>query len=108
MMNKSPFPGMDPYLEGEMWVEFHQTLAHQIRGQLMPLLKPKYVTLLEKYYAITQSGVGIVGKSSKPGLYPDIHVTRVKEAVVEYETITAPAVELISPIPQKVPILNGD
>ena len=24
-MNKSPFPGMDPYLEDEMWVEFHQS-----------------------------------------------------------------------------------
>ncbi|MCX7853165.1 MAG: DUF4058 family protein [Caldilineales bacterium] len=32
----SPFPGMDPYLEGELWQEFHETLAHAIRGQLLP------------------------------------------------------------------------
>ena len=32
----SPFPGMDPYLEGEMWQEFHETLAGAIRGQLLP------------------------------------------------------------------------
>ena len=31
----SPFPGMDPYLEGEMWQEFHETLAGAIRGQLV-------------------------------------------------------------------------
>jgi hypothetical protein len=106
MMNKSPFPGMDPYLEGEMWSEFHDRLANQISAQLMPLLQPKYVALLSKYYAIDQSGLGIVGAPSKPGLYPDVHITRVKEAVVEYEAVTAPAIELISPVPQKVPILN--
>jgi hypothetical protein len=42
---------MDPYLEGELWQEFHQTLATEIRRQLNPLLRPKYVALLEKYYA---------------------------------------------------------
>ncbi|RIK16070.1 MAG: hypothetical protein DCC52_18030 [Chloroflexi bacterium] len=26
----SPFPGMDPYLEGEMWMEFHDRLINQI------------------------------------------------------------------------------
>jgi hypothetical protein len=41
IMSGSPFPGMDPYLEGELWQEFHDTLAHQIRGQLLPLLPPK-------------------------------------------------------------------
>jgi hypothetical protein len=25
----SPFPGMAPYLEGEMWMEFHDTLANR-------------------------------------------------------------------------------
>ena len=44
----SPFPGLDPYLEGEFWQEFHETLASAIRAQLMPLLSPKYVALLAK------------------------------------------------------------
>jgi hypothetical protein len=104
--NKSPFPGMDPYLEGEMWPEFHQTLANQIRTQLMPLVRPKYVALLEKHYAIDEFGLGIVDKPSKQSLYPDIHVTKIKERAVDYETFTAPAVELVSPLPVNVPILN--
>ena len=37
----SPFPGMDPYLEGDMWQEFHETLASAMRAQLMPLLTPR-------------------------------------------------------------------
>jgi hypothetical protein len=39
----SPFPGMDPYLEGYLWPDVHQSLANEIRNQLMPLVAPKYV-----------------------------------------------------------------
>lgn len=44
----SPFPGMNPYLEGEMWQEFHEALASAIRPRLVPLLTPKYAALLTK------------------------------------------------------------
>src|SRR6266542_2924656 len=46
----SPFPGMDPFLEGEMWQEFHGTLINAIRGQLMRVLPRSYVALLAKRY----------------------------------------------------------
>jgi hypothetical protein len=107
-MNKSPFPGMDPYLEGEMWQEFHERLANQISTQLMPLLRPKYVALLEKYYVVNYAGTssGIMGGVSKQGIYPDVHVAKVKEAVAEYKAMTAPAVELISPVPEEIPVLR--
>jgi hypothetical protein len=105
-MSTSPFPGMDPYLEGEMWQEFHQTLANQVRAQLMLLLKPKYVALLSKHYIIDELGLSITGKSRKQEFYPDVHVSKVKEAAIDYETIALPAVELVSPVPEKVPILN--
>jgi hypothetical protein len=45
----SPFPGMDPYLEGELWSNFHTQLAVQITHQLNPRLKPRYVAVTEKY-----------------------------------------------------------
>jgi hypothetical protein len=48
----SPFPGMDPYLEGEMWEEFHAALANAISAQLMPQIAPKYVALLAKRQVI--------------------------------------------------------
>ena len=35
----SPFPGMDPYLEGEMWQEFHSRLANQISEQLLDVVR---------------------------------------------------------------------
>src|SRR4051794_931011 len=73
----SPFPGMDPYLEGEMWQEFHETFAGEIRAQLMPQLKPKYVALLAKRYAVDRVALGIVEPEEKTRIvYPDVHVVQ--------------------------------
>ena len=55
----TPFPGMDPYLEGDMWQEFHETLASAMRAQLMPQLAPKYVALLAKRYVVDRPALGI-------------------------------------------------
>ena len=55
----SPFPGMDPYLEGELWQEFHETLAGAIRAQLMPRLAPKYVALLGKRHTLDRPALGV-------------------------------------------------
>jgi hypothetical protein len=32
---------MDPYLEGDLWQEFHDRLANQISAQLMSRLVPR-------------------------------------------------------------------
>lgn len=44
----SPFPGMDPYLEApNIWEDFHHALTFQLRAQLAPLLRPKYIAAVE-------------------------------------------------------------
>jgi hypothetical protein len=46
----SPFPGMDPYLEGHRWVSFHFELSVEMRRQLSPKLRPKYhVLAMERF-----------------------------------------------------------
>src|SRR5438270_6339179 len=40
-----PFPGMDPYLEGDLWTTVHTDLCGEIARQLAPKLRPKYVAL---------------------------------------------------------------
>jgi uncharacterized protein DUF4058 len=43
----SPFPGMNPYLEApEIWEDFHANLATEIRSQLTPHLRPRYIAVL--------------------------------------------------------------
>jgi hypothetical protein len=45
----SPFPGMDPYLEGYLWSDVHQSLAAQLKRQLSPLVRPNCVVRLARY-----------------------------------------------------------
>ena len=107
----SPFPGMDPYLEGEMWQEFHETLASAIRAQLLPRLSPKYVALLAKRYALDRPVLSILDVPSERVIYPDVHVAALRErADVAFAPVgvgvAEPPFELLSPIPEQVPLLS--
>lgn len=111
----SPFPGMDPYLEGEMWQEFHERLANQISAELLPQLGPKYVALLAKRYVVGSPtsgilpglGLNIVDWPQQRVIYPDVHVAalperRLREPTVGYGAEAAlmePVVEVANPLP---------
>jgi len=41
----NPFPGMDPYLEGDVWMSVHTDLCAEIARQLAPKVRPKYAVL---------------------------------------------------------------
>lgn len=102
----SPFPGMDPYLEGELWQEVHETLASEVRAQLVTRLGPKYVALLAKRYVLDRPALGIFDIPSSRIFYPDVHVLQIQEETAPYLTtslnITPPTLEVASPalIPQ--------
>ncbi|MFO0968837.1 MAG: DUF4058 family protein [Gemmataceae bacterium] len=66
----SPFPGMDPYLEGDVWTSFHGLFAMKIVEQLVPKLIPRYVALPEKRYI----AVEVDEQSDR---YPDVEIRRV-------------------------------
>lgn len=109
----SPFPGMDPYLEGDMWQEFHGTLANAIRQQLLTVLPSKYVALLAKRYVLYSPSVSLLYLPDETrAIYPDVHVAetppRVAEAAVVYDThtITPPAARLPSFMAEEVPLLS--
>lgn len=108
----SPFPGMDPYLEGELWQEFHETLAGEIRAQLLKVLPPKYVALLAKRYVIERPSVSLMALSSEQHvIYPDVHVAelpRVAERQSAYAAsgMTAPSVRSIGLTNVGTPVLT--
>jgi hypothetical protein len=102
---------MDPYLEGEMWQEFHETLASAIRAQLMPQLSPKYVALLAKRYVMDRPSLSIVGGSTERIFYPDVHViappgTARMPISSSAVAVAEPEVELVSPMAEEVPLLS--
>lgn len=100
---------MDPYLEGEMWQEFHTRLASAISEQLLPRLKPKYVALLEKRFAADQPSLGITDPGPTRGIYPDVSVARrLKETptLTYAPSVTPPAAEVISSYREDVPLTS--
>ncbi|MEO0539257.1 MAG: DUF4058 family protein [Cyanobacteria bacterium P01_A01_bin.105] len=67
----SPFPGMDPYLEGYLWPDVHHELASQVRRQLTPQLRPKYAAQIEV------NVVEDMPPESEFGIfYPDVNVVK--------------------------------
>src|SRR5437868_3911559 len=45
----SPFPGVDPFIEGGRWPDFRHELIAVIREMLVPAVRPRYVVGVEQY-----------------------------------------------------------
>lgn len=96
----SPFPGMDPYLEGYIWPDVHQSLAGQIKRQLTPLLRPRYVARLSIYFVgdeVPAHEIGIV--------YPDVEVVWPQGQPPEPPVATG-RTTTISPVAVTPPVLT--
>ncbi|NEO85068.1 MAG: DUF4058 family protein [Spirulina sp. SIO3F2] len=100
----SPFPGMDPYLEGYLWPDVHSALASKIRQQLVPLLRPKYTARLEVYLAEDITPEGEIGI-----LYPDVEVlkTNPRPSVVSSPSTSASTTLTITPPALALPVLQA-
>lgn len=101
MFTQSPFPGMNPWLEGYFWSDVHQDLASTIKALLAPLIAPKYVARLAIATIVDESPESEIGI-----MYPDVEIlhnaTIVSEPQVAYGTpaITTPT----QTIPYRVPL----
>lgn len=98
----SPFPGMDPYLEGELWQEFHDRLAEQISEQLTPHIRPRYVTALARRFVLTNAIPGMY----KPQKASAIFAERPADPMPSCPGATEPAVELPSPLPEEISVIS--
>ena len=99
-MSRSPFPGMDPYLESPLlWSDLHSRLSNIFAEQLAPPLAPKYVAELDTQIMIEQIVDDDEGSFVK------------KSGAIPYTTITRPkpvrstiAGTLIAPAPLRLRI----
>lgn len=106
----SPFPGMDPYLEGDLWPDVHHALASQIRRQLMPLIQPKYVARISRYVVEDSNPEQEIGI-----MYPDVELLQVKREVKEPEpsyantgSFSPPSlsIPILEPIEVEIPVVE--
>ncbi len=88
----SPFPGMDPYLEGYLWPDVHSALASKIRQQLAPRLRPNYIARLEIDLAEDPFPEGEIGI-----LYPDVEILAAPERQGQSAATTDSALAISPP-----------
>lgn len=101
-MSRSPFPGMDPYLEAPgLWPDVHNSLTNIFREQLTPLLAPKYVAELD-----TQIVIDRVGDEPPrtQGVLPDVTITGPASPRPDSSGREAATVVSIAPAPLRMVI----
>ena len=103
----SPFPGMDPYLEFELWTTVHSMLAPMILLQLAPQIRPRYVALTTERFVVDSPDDVAIEES---GIYPDVGMVRSRDRVGKQKTgrttfLEAP-LQLATIVPSKVPHVN--
>ncbi len=97
-----PFPGMDPYLEGEFWTTFHVQLAVEIARQLTPKLLPRYFAFAnQRQVTDTPEEVSIEATD----VYPDVGVVGVAKAPLPGggAVLADAPIKLITVVPSRVP-----
>src|SRR5262245_3426445 len=96
----SPFPGMDPYLEGSLWTSVHTELSSAIARQLAPKVRPKYLVLpTERFVFEEPESVAVAA------VYPDVGITEASGGKVDAQVKgggVAP-VQVATVIPTAVP-----
>ena len=105
----SPFPGMNPWLEGYLWPDVHNGLARTIVELIAPKIAPKYVARIDVYTVDDTSPDAEIGI-----MYPDIEIFQrysiASEPVAAYgETVlTEPdiIVPTYIPVPVRIPIIE--
>src|SRR6266540_1480885 len=92
----SPFPGMDPYLEGPRWHGFQTMLCVKIVEYLTTQLGPDYVALVEERVVLDEEEEVTISSYS---MRPDAYILRESGTAERYgaDTLTAP-IRMAAPI----------
>ncbi|MEO8496128.1 MAG: DUF4058 family protein, partial [Planctomycetota bacterium] len=97
----SPFPGMDPFIEGQRWSGFHATFTTVIAEVLTPQIRPGYVVDIEEYVYVMREPT-----DAATAIRPDVVVVEAEDrwprASVAGAAMTAEPLVLTLPLPDKI------
>jgi hypothetical protein len=94
----SPFPGMDPFIEQpDMWMDFHNSLATEIQGQLNSEIQPKYFAGLNSYVTYEVIDLYLARPVDRYAVRPDVDIWQAGSTVGVREM----AIEPFTPAPVK-------
>ena len=93
----SPFPGIDPFVESQMWDDFHARFVTIISEMLVPRVRPQYMVNVERYVYVTQPDDDEVVKI----IAPDVFVSDTGHGWREY---AGGAVATLAPVRNRLPM----
>lgn len=98
-----PFPGMDPYIEGQIWTDFHTEALTSIRESLNSHLGPEYVALIEERVYVERYPA-----IDPRWIYPDVTLIDSGGQISNYgsgstvDTAVLAPVSVLLPMPEEV------
>jgi hypothetical protein len=97
----SAFPGMDPFIEGHRWEDFHTRLIPALSDALVPLVRPRYVVQVEERVYLEHTPL-----EEAPFLRPDVFVAEredggSREGAGTASTVAAGVEILTLPLPER-------
>lgn len=100
----NPFPGMDPYLEGDLLMTVHTDLCAEIARQLSPKLRPKYVALSTRRVVLADPDVSELSGQNR---FPDVGVvsSHMPDHAAAVAVATAPLI-LHAVLPEPIPLVS--
>jgi len=99
----SPFPGMDPYLEGAEWMSVQVALSAEMARQLAPKVRPKYIVRTARRFVMDMPEDVVVTAGE---MYPDVSVAEAASphGMEAMPAAAAPApIQLATVIPSRMP-----
>jgi hypothetical protein len=96
----SPFPGMNPYLEAsDIWEDFHTNLATEIRTQLTPHLRPRYIAVLTPKVTYEELSIQEIRLAK-----PDVGISQIDDRPLGAEAVAIAPAPLLGRVALEVPV----
>jgi hypothetical protein len=96
----SPFPGMDPFIESQIWEDFHHAMIEVVRESLIPHTRPRYVVRVEERVYVEH-----IPHSDSMFIRPDVTVLERAASEASLESTGATATPtVITPVIRHLPV----
>ena len=97
----SPFPGLDPFLESQLWDDFHTRFVTIISDFLVPRVRPQYLVNVERYVYVTQPNDEQDEDEVVKIIAPDVFVADTGHGWREY---AGKAIATLAPVRNRLPM----
>ena len=96
----SRFPGVDPYVESQLWEDFHTRFITILSESLVPQVRPQYSVVVERYVYVTNEAEEAVSIIAPDTFLAETGHGR-RDATLGQGTVTLEPVQHRIPLPRR-------